>query len=52
MIYRGFITANSPRTAATDAGEKLVGRKRKEERERKRTTRHAPDFSSFTRLIS
>lgn len=36
MIYRGFITANSPRTAATDAGEKLVGRKRKEERERER----------------
>lgn len=52
MIYRGFITANSPRTAATDAEEKLVGRERKEERERERTARHAPDFSSFTRLIS
>jgi len=65
MIYRGFITANSPRTATADAEEKTLsggkeerGRERERERarerekERERSVRHAPDFSSFTRLIS
>lgn len=52
MIYRGFITANSPRTAATNAGEKLVGRKRKEKRERERELRATPPTSHLLRVSS
>lgn len=50
MIYRGFITANSPRTTTADAGEDLVGRK--EERRREKGLRATPPTSHLLRVSS
>lgn len=59
MIYRGFITANSPRTvaaaAAADAGENLPvvrEKKEKEKREREREPRATPPTSHLLRVSS
>lgn len=51
MIYRGFITANSLRTAAADVRENLAERKRKE-REKGRPPSATPPTSHLLRVSS